>query len=222
MSTRPGAELPPDPRPQVVFVHGLWMTGFELWLLMHRVRRMGFRCHRLYYRSAIQPIWHNAAKLAQLVDSLGPGPVHIVAHSLGGLVTLRMLRDHPGVPAGRVVLIGSPVKGSGVAAQLNKRFWTRWMVWRAADEALVPHEPQDWRVRHPVGVIAGISGARLGVGALLGGLKGPNDGTVMAEETRLDGAADYIEFPLNHTTLLLTKRVARQVAAFLRSGRFAR
>lgn len=36
-----------------------------------------------------------------------------------------------------MVLIGSPVQGSGVAARMNERFWTRWMVWRAADEALV-------------------------------------------------------------------------------------
>jgi len=211
-----------DDRPTVVFVHGLWMTGFELWLLMHRMRRMGFRCVRFYYRSATKPIAHNAAQLARFAARLGPGPVHFVAHSLGGLVTLRMLRDHPEVPAGRVVLIGSPVKGSGVAARMNTRFWSRWMVWRAAGEALVPDAAQDWRVRHPVGVIAGISGLRFGIGALFGGLDGPNDGTVSAEETKLAGAADYVEFPLNHSTLLLAKRVARATAAFLRDGRFAR
>jgi len=211
-----------DARPTLVFVHGLWMTGFELWLLMHRVRRMGFRCERFYYRSATKPIAHNAARLATFAKSLGPGPVHFVAHSLGGLVTLRMLRDHPEIAGGRVVLIGSPVKGSGVAESLNARFWTRWMVWRAGEEALTPETPQDWRVRHPVGVIAGTSAIRFGAGALFGGIEGPNDGTVAAEETKLEGAADYIEFPLNHTTLLLAKRVARQVAAFIREGRFAR
>lgn len=216
----PGANLPPDPRPRIVFVHGLWMTGFELWLLRHRVERMGFRSSLFYYQSAVKPIWHNAAKLASYVHKLGPGPVHFVAHSLGGLVTLRMLRDHPEIKAGRVVLIGSPVQGSGVASRMNRRFWTRWMVWRAADEALVPDDPPHWTLRHPVGVIAGTQS--IGIGRWFGGLEGENDGTVSAAETRLEGAADYIEVPLNHSTLLLSKRVAWQVAAFLRDGRFAR
>jgi pimeloyl-ACP methyl ester carboxylesterase len=215
-----GAALPPDPRPRIVFVHGLWMTGFELWLLRHRVERMGFRSTRFYYQSAVKPIWHNAAKLADYVKALGPEPVHFVAHSLGGLVILRMLRDHPEIEAGKVVLIGSPVRGSGVAARMNKRFWSRWMVWRAADEALVPEDPQHWTLRHPVGVIAGTQS--VGIGHWFGGLEGANDGTVSAEETKLEGAADYIELPLNHSTLLLSKRVARQVAHFLRDGRFAR
>lgn len=215
-----GAELPPDPRPMVVFVHGLWMTGFELWLLRHRVERMGFRTTRFYYQSAVKPIWHNAAKLAKYTASLGPGPVHFVAHSLGGLVVLRMMRDNPAIPAGRVVLIGSPVQGSGVAARMNEMFWTRWMVWRAADEALVPRAPNDWRVTHPVGVIAGTRS--IGIGHWFGGLTGANDGTVNTSETKVDGAADYIEVPHNHSTLLLSKRVARQCAAFLRDGKFAR
>jgi pimeloyl-ACP methyl ester carboxylesterase len=146
--------------------------------------------------------------------------VHFVAHSLGGLVVLRTMRDNPDLPAGRVVLIGSPVMGSEVAARMNQRFWTRWMVWRAADEALVPDAPQDWRVRHPVGVIAGTKS--FGIGHWFGGLDGANDGTVNASETRLPGAADHIEVPHNHSTLLLSKRVARQTAAFLRDGRFVR
>jgi hypothetical protein len=129
-----------------------------------------------------------------------------------------MLRDHPDVSAGRVVLVGSPVRGSGVAARLNARFWTRWMVGAAADEALVPRNPLDWRVRHPVGVIAGTQG--IGIGRWFGGLSGENDGTVSAAETRLEGAADYLELPYTHTTLLLSRRVAGQVVAFLHEGRF--
>ena len=181
---------------------------------------MGFRTTLFHYRSASRPIWRNARRLAGFVERHGPGPVHFVAHSLGGLVTLRALRDHPEIDTGRVVLIGSPVRGSGVAARMNRRFWTRWMVWRAADEALVPDDPQHWTLRHPVGVIAGTQS--VGIGHWFGGLEGANDGTVSAAETKLEGAADYIELPLNHSTLLLSKCVARQVAAFLRDGRLLR
>lgn len=210
----------PAPRATVVFVHGLWMTGFELWLLRHRVARAGFRTERFYYQSAVKPIWHNAAKLAAFARAQGPGPLHFVCHSLGGLVTLRMLRDNPDIAAGRVVLIGSPVRGSGLAVQLNRRFWTRWMVWEAAPEALVPAAPEDWRVRHPVGVIAGTK--PVGIGNLFGGLSGRHDGTVATEETRLDGAADYLELHRTHASLLWSRQVAAQTISFLRDGRFQR
>jgi pimeloyl-ACP methyl ester carboxylesterase len=204
---------------RVVFVHGLWMTGYELWLLRARVARAGFRTERFYYRSASAPVASNAARLAAFARNLGPGPLHFVCHSLGGLVTLRMLRDHADVPAGRVVLLGSPVRGSGVAARLSARFWTRWMVGAAADD-LVPDAPPDWRVHHPVGVIAGTQG--VGTGRWFGGLKGANDGVVSAAETRLDGAADYLEVPYSHSMMLLARPVAGQVIAFLRAGSFDR
>ena len=60
----------------------------------------------------------------------------------------------------------------------------------------------------------------LGLGRLLGGLSGPNDGTGAVDETRLDGAADHIALPVSHTSMLFSKRVAEQTTGFLRSGRF--
>lgn len=196
------------------------MVGVESWLLRARVARAGFRAVRFRYRSVTRPIAENAARLAEFTRAQGPGPVHFVCHSLGGLVVLRMLRDHPELPAGRVVLIGSPVRGSGVAAQLVARNAMRWVIGRAADEALVPGGPPDWRVRHAVGLIVGTQ--PVGIGRLLGGVDGVNDGTVSAAETRLEGAADRVELPHTHTTLLFSRRTARQVVAFLEHGRFAR
>jgi hypothetical protein len=50
----------------------------------------------------------------------------------------------------------------------------------------------------------------------------PSDGTVLVEETDLPGATAQLRLPVSHTGLLFSAEVARQVAAFLRNGRFER
>jgi pimeloyl-ACP methyl ester carboxylesterase len=210
------ASSPANPAP-VVFVHGIWMTGLELWPLMRRVGRSGFRCARFRYRSLRRPLAVNAAALAGFVARRGEPRVDLVCHSLGGLVALRMLRDHPDVPVGRLVLVGSPVRGSGVAGRLHARPWSR-RILGAAAEALVPAVPTAWEPARPVGLIVGNRG--LGIGRLVGGLDGPSDGTVAVAETRLPGAADVVELPLSHMGLVLSRRVVPYVVGFLRHGRF--
>ncbi|MCM2257016.1 MAG: alpha/beta fold hydrolase [Vicinamibacteria bacterium] len=202
----------------VVFVHGLWMTGLEMSLLRARVARAGFGTCRFHYRSTALPLVDHSARLAAFVRARGR--VHVVAHSMGGLVTLGMLRDHGDVELGRVVLLGSPVRGSAVAARASERTWLRRALGAAAEGALVAREPVDWRVEHQpsVGVIAGTR--PIGLGRWIGGLDGPNDGAVSVAETRLDGAADQLELRHSHAAMLLSRRLAREVIAFLRTGRF--
>ena len=96
----------------VVLVHGLWFGAWSMRLLGRRLRRAGFATLSFRYRSIRGALDEHAAALAEYAAAAGGEVRHFVAHSLGGLVTLRMLAGHPELPAGRVVLLGSPVKGS--------------------------------------------------------------------------------------------------------------
>lgn len=128
----------------VVFVHGLFMTGIESLLLRrHLTRELGAVTHVFPYMATLEPIEDVAARLAQRLTGLaeaargGNEPtVHLVGHSLGGLIVLRALElvdpghvtpaDHPMPPgravspAHRAVLLGSPVAGSTAAARLSR------------------------------------------------------------------------------------------------------
>jgi len=75
-----------------------------------------------------------------------------------------------------------------------------------------------WNQARPLGIIAGDLG--IGLGRLAGTLGGPSDGTILVEETRLDGAADRVVLRASHTGLLFSGAVARAAGAFLRTGRF--
>ena len=54
-------------------------------------------------------------RLQAYVRELAPGTLHLVAHSLGGLVVHRFLERYPDQPPGRVVLLGTPLVASRAA-----------------------------------------------------------------------------------------------------------
>ena len=76
-----------------------------------------------------------------------------------------------------------------------------------------------WDGPREVGMIAGCT--PLGLGAVLNHFEGQHDGTVAVEETRLPGLVAHRVVETNHTGLLFSAEVAREVAQFLRGGRFA-
>jgi len=159
-----------------------------------------------------------ARRLAQFLDDIAPGqPLHLVAHSLGGLLVLWLLKQYPQRPVGRILLLGSPVRGSGVAARLARHSVTRWLLGRAWRQGLDGKVPRGAAADREIGIIAGTRG--LGMGRLIGGLSRPSDGTVALAETRLPSARQRLELPLSHFGMLFSRAVAKAACRFLKSGR---
>jgi pimeloyl-ACP methyl ester carboxylesterase len=209
---------PPDSG-LVVLIHGLWMGAPACALLGHRLRAHGYAVHAFPYRSVRQTLEESAARLHAWVKSQSPALVHLVGHSLGGLVALRAVAQHPDLPVGRIVLLGSPCNGCAAADQLLPSPQGRWLVgnalpgWRAGFGEAAARRCQ-------VGAIAGTR--RLGLGMLMVRLDGPNDGVVRVAETWLPGFADRVVLPVTHSGMLVARSVAEQAAAFLAQGRFVR
>lgn len=201
----------------VVLVHGVWMTGLEMGLLARRLRDCGYRTVQFRYHSLTSTVAQNAQQLCRLVKQQGDSTVHLVGHSLGGLVILRALHEQAGLVSGRIVLLGSPVQGSVIAQRLHRYPLSRWLIGRSGEQALLGGRPR-WHGRQSLGVIAGTRPA--GVGRLLGGFDGPNDGTVAVSETRLENATASLAFPSSHFGLLFSQPVAAAVCTFLKQGNF--
>jgi pimeloyl-ACP methyl ester carboxylesterase len=206
----------------VVYIHGLWLTGAEAVLLRRRLTHdLGAETRAFAYRSVNSNLADNAAALEKYLSLIRTDTLHLVAHSLGGLVLLKLFeRPSNTLPPGRVVLLGSPVRGSRSAQRLARLPFGRAMLGLTVEDGLLAARERRWQGGRDLGVIAGDSG--LGLGRLLGPLAEPNDGTVLVGETDLPGATEQLTLPTSHSGMVFSAAVARQVAAFLRNGRFAR
>ena len=198
----------------VVLIHGLWYGAFSLRPLGGRLARCGWTVERFGYPTIRRSLDRNADALH---EAIGGRAVHLVGHSLGGLVALRMLERHGATTApGRLVLLGSPVRGSAVARRMAKWRGLDRLIGRAAGPLNegVRHAPPGWQV----GVVAGTRG--LGAGRLIQRLPRPHDGTVAEAETRLADETDRLLLPVSHTGLVLSPAVAGAIDRFLETGRF--
>ena len=196
----------------VVLVHGLWMPRVSMLPLARRLQRAGF-APRLFGYSTVAG--GPEAAVPRLAAMLRDG-ADVVAHSLGGLVTLTALQRAPELPVQRVVCLGSPLCGSAAAKGLSARHAFAATLGRSAD--LLRSGCQPWDGEAQVGVVAGRT--PLGLGQFFGSLRDVSDGTVAVAETRLAGLADHVVVPASHSGLLLSPLAAAQAVAFLRSGRF--
>lgn len=215
----------------VVYVHGLWLNGLESVLLRHRLGRLlGATTRSFSYRSVSANITDNTIALARFLQGIQGDTVHLVGHSLGGLVILKLfelgftpnglLTSMMALPPGRVVLMGSPVQGS-LSAQRLARLplgLGRAMLGATAGEVLLGTRETRWDGMRDLGVIAGE--LPIGLGRLTGRMSGPSDGTVLVDETHLPGALEQVRLRVSHTALPFSATVARRVADFLRDGRF--
>ena len=193
------------------------MTGLEMQPLARRLRACGYNTVVFRYRSLRRPLDWNAQRLMRLVRRQGPGTVHLAGHSLGGLVILRALQDCPNLVAGRIVLLGSPVNGSLIAQRLYRQRWSRWLVGCSTEHGLLGDGPR-WQGSLELGVIAGT--LPVGVGQLLGGFTGANDGTVALSETVIDAANASVVIRTTHMGLLFSVPVAEAVCRFFATGCF--
>ncbi|MEO8442648.1 MAG: alpha/beta hydrolase [Betaproteobacteria bacterium] len=207
-------------RAVTVLVHGLWTHGLlmepQRWYLVNA----GFDAVCYSYPSVRLTLTENASRLAQFARSLGVPVVHWVGHSLGGLIILRMLEREAALMPGRVVLLGSPYADAHSGRVLARSALGARMLGRSVGEWLELTKPAQFPGRE-IGVIAGTRS--IGLGRIVArDLPAPNDGAVTVAETHLAAACDRIELPVTHTGMLLSRRIAHQVVAFLRDGRFDR
>ena len=201
---------------RVVLLHGLWLRGVAMAYLARRLRNEGFDPHTFDYATVRDGIDVASERLRERIDALGDGTVHLVGHSLGGLVAATILQRHPDLIDGRIVCLGSPLRGSAAARSLQGIPGGTAMLGHSVQ--LLERGLERWDGPQQLGVIAG----RLpfGLGFLLGGVNAPHDGTVAVEETRLPGIADHRVIAAAHTGLVYSDEAARHTIVFLRDGRF--
>ena len=202
----------------IVTVHGLWMRGTAMGRLRRRLEPLGFTVHEFTYPSIRGSLADSTAALGAFIERVPGETVHLVGHSLGGVLICALLERSLPERIGRVVCLGSPLKGSKTAARVTRWPGGRHLIGKALGDVHARGGFHAWRAGVEVGCVAGRM--PFGVGRLLGPFPEPNDGTVAVDETMIGGLKDHIVLPVSHVALLWSERVAAQVAHFLELGWF--
>lgn len=201
----------------VVLLHGLGRTRLAMQALALRLARAGFRTACIGYPSRRLSLAQAVDRIAGTVARVTRGwdLLHLVGHSLGGVIAMSILAGRPDLVSGRVVILGSPMRGSALAAFFGRTAPARSFFGPVLADLARATGPLARRDR--VGAIAGTGGTR-GVARRVG-LVGPNDGKVTARSAWA-GAGHRAAVPVGHAMLPFSAEVARLTIHFLNHGRF--
>lgn len=201
---------------EVILVHGLWFGSWAMARLARKLQAAGFTVRRFAYPSTAGQLDAHSRQLLEFAWQSGSERLHFVGHSLGGLVCLHLLNENPGLPPGRVVLLGSPLDGSAIARRSHRIPGGEKLLGQV--KTALENGYGQLPPGRETGMIAGTRA--IGLGTLLGGAGTPGDGTVAVAETRTTGLKDHLLMPVTHTGMLYSAEVARQTACFLQTGSF--
>lgn len=214
----------PPPRDRVLLLHGLGRTARSMKRIEWDLRARGYDVVNITYPTRQCPIQELADHFLPPVIARCAPPegarLHIVTHSLGGILTRAYLESHTIPNLGRVVMLAPPNHGSEVADVLRRVGLLRWIIGPAfaqlgTTEQDVPQKLGP--VRFELGVITGNRSLNPLFSAMI---PGPDDGKVSVASARVDGMKDFLVLPTSHTWMMWRRMTLDQVAHFLEQGRF--
>lgn len=211
----------------VVLLHGIKKTSACMRKFARHLEGLGYKVRNLDYPSTRLPIEKIAERIELEIEDAAEstdGNVHLIGHSMGGLIIRAVLKNYRPSNLGRVIMIGTPNKGSQVADFLQSVPLYK-KLYGPAGQQLITDQSGFADIFGPVdfdlGIIAGNRTVDP-ISSFIIGYSRPNDGKVAVENTKLEGAADHIVVATNHTFFPTSKVMWRQAEVFLDNGVFAR
>ncbi len=214
----------PSDREAVILLHGLARSDRSMNKLEKALAERGYRVHNVAYPSTRDTI-RNLAETTippALERCADAQRVHFVTHSLGGILVRQYLGEHAVANLGRVVMLGPPNQGTEVVDKLGDFPGFRFFHGEAGLElgtgkGSVPKRLG--RANFDLGIIAGTRSINLILSSLI---RGPNDGKVSVDRTRVEGMRDHLEMPVTHPFMMRNPGVIEQVIHYLEHGSFKR
>lgn len=205
-----------------VLLHGLWDDPGIMSRLAAALQHEGWAVANLGYASTRVPLAAHGAAAGRAACALaedGAREISFVGHSLGGLVARSAMAGAQtnGWRPGRLVLIGSPARGSAVAKRFQHAPGYRQIVGGCSD-AVTPEGAMEIPVPvcRDVLVIAGGTG-RSGYNPLIAG---DNDGLIAVTETRMPShETGFLLLRALHRSLPFRPEAISACSQFLRTGR---
>ena len=210
----------------VILLHGLGRFRQSMRRLEQHLKGLGYATMNLAYPSTTKSIETIAeshlARAVQSCEAGGAAKIHFVGHSLGGIIVRQYLQRHS-VPLGsRLVMLSPPNQGSELVDMLLHVPLYKWVTGPAGQEIGKGSQAVVHRLK-PVEIEVGVIAGNFSINLLFSAfLDGADDGMVSVKSTMLTEMRDFIIVPSTHTFIMRSPLVMRQVAHFLKYGRFDR
>ena len=206
----------------VVLLHGLGRSNLVTKTMAKRLFDAGYNVKQVGYQSLFGDTPDEVVKdITQQINACCSDlktPVHFVGHSLGGLLVRAYLGENTVPNLGRVVLLGSPNKGTPIVDSL-KDDWLMEVAGEMA-RALGTDDSSGFlgSLKPPtytLGIIAGVADAGRSEE-----IPGDDDGLVPLESTKVEGMTDFIVLPVSHADMREDEKTFAQLLNFLKEGQF--
>ncbi|MDD9901739.1 MAG: alpha/beta fold hydrolase [Alphaproteobacteria bacterium] len=208
----------------VVLLHGIARSPSAMRKMERKLKESGYIVANIGYDSRkkiLQDLMEDVNKKIQSGCKAAP-KMHIVGHSMGGLITRAWLKKYRPKNLGRVVMIGTPNHGSEIADFMKNTYFFKSYFGPAGQQLITD---QDGfadifveKVDFELGIIAGDRSMDPISSVFL--LPGKDDGKVSVASTKLDGMKDHIVLHAEHTFMPSNKKVIAQVLHFLQQSTF--
>jgi triacylglycerol lipase len=214
----------PPPTECVVLLHGLGRSEFSMARIERELEKDGYIVVNETYPSIIKSI----EELTVIVESgiancrkSTPTAIHFVTHSMGGILVRTYFQTHSVPEAKRLVMLGPPNHGSEVVDEHQDAWWFKLATGPAGQQLTTSGSQSLVASLKPIPLEIGIIAGTKSIDPLLDvALPKPNDGKVSVQSAMLPEMSDFITMDEDHTFMMYSMPVIRQVRLFLRTGKF--
>lgn len=218
------AQKAPYQQQCVVLVHGLWRSGSAMRGIAQDLEHFGYQTVTVDYPSTSASIpelsqTYIAPAVAQC-EAAQATHIHMVTHSMGGILVRQYLQTHRLPEGSRVVMMSPPNQGSKLSQYFADHGWYRALV-GPAGSSLTKREdgiiPLLQPIPEPVGIVAAYRSWSLWPSAWL---PSPNDGTVSLENMVLAEMDDFVLVEAGHAMMRYDDETRQRIREFLAAGKF--
>jgi esterase/lipase len=209
----------------VILLHGIMRSSYDMKLIEdffvlnnYKVININYPSTKYNIQTLAKNIWEEE------ISDLKNYKINFVGYSMGGIIAKTIIEMYQPENLGRVVFIGSPIHGSEAAdfyknLKIYKKFLGPSGQQLSAKNKLFK---DDITVNYELGCIAASlsSFGKLFYPTAYFIIKGPSDGRVSVESTKVKGMKEHIIVKLPHFFMPFSKKVKNLVLTFIKFGSF--